>query len=817
MKKIYLIFLVLFAIFSNAKAQELAGYKLCIDPGHGGHDPANDRKINLPNGIIYWESEGNLETALHLDTILKDLGASVLLTRTENDDSDDISLSARSTIANTFGADYFHSIHTNAYNQTTNYTLVLYKGTNSNPAFTKAKEMSDLMAPEIHKVLKTTNANSSGDESFLGFNLGVLNGANMPATLSEGAFHDVPLEGLRLKSTHYLENYAWSIAKSFMIFYNKAGFVDGRVGGIISDDVSHEAMNGVTVTATPGDYTCVVDGNYNGIYALDLPPGSYTLTLIKDGYVNKTTNVTITANNYTDLDIEMMYFNNGKPRADFTVTGLPAGAGQQISFDASNSTDPDGSIVSYAWDFGDGETGAGQTVNHTFASDATYNVKLTVTDNDSKTGSITKQIEIATNPASDARILSVINLENNDVKITWALNPESDAAYRIYVSNSDDLDDFSVLVNEDALVSGTTEHTFSGLAVNAKGYNFKISAIGGGGEGGFSDTYSRVSASDVTNLKTVLIVDGYDRLGSWGKSTHAFANTYMSTLRDAGDVVISSAANEAVVDGAVDLTNYDIVMWFVGDESTADETFSSAEQAKVIAFLENGGNLLVTGPEIGWDLSEKGTASDKAFYANYFKAEYKADGASGYNPATGISGSDFEGVSLDFGQVYPEDYPDEISAVAGAENILTYSNSKNAGVSYRGTFGSSSNTGAVVYLSFPLESVSDKAAITTFMQKMLASFEKAPTAVENLTAGYNIELFPVPVSDELNIRFNINSQSTTKVSVIDFSGKEVYSTTYKNIDKTNIYKVDVNFLKTGLYILKVQGKDISFSKKFVKE
>ena len=51
------------------------------------------------------------------------------------------------------------------------------------------------------------------------------------------------------------------------------------------------------------------------------------------------------------------------------------------SFDGSTSSDPDGTITSHAWNFGDGTTGSGSTVSHTYAACGTYPVTLTVKDN----------------------------------------------------------------------------------------------------------------------------------------------------------------------------------------------------------------------------------------------------------------------------------------------------------------------------------------------------------------------------------------------------------------------------------------------------
>jgi DNA/RNA endonuclease G (NUC1) len=60
----------------------------------------------------------------------------------------------------------------------------------------------------------------------------------------------------------------------------------------------------------------------------------------------------------------------------------PIAEGGSATFSASGSLDPNGTLVSYAWDFGDGLTGSGVSVAHTYAQDGAFTVRLTVTDND---------------------------------------------------------------------------------------------------------------------------------------------------------------------------------------------------------------------------------------------------------------------------------------------------------------------------------------------------------------------------------------------------------------------------------------------------
>ena len=69
------------------------------------------------------------------------------------------------------------------------------------------------------------------------------------------------------------------------------------------------------------------------------------------------------------------------------------------TFDGTASSDPDGHVVSYAWDFGDGLTDTGATPSHTYAQEGTYSYTLTVTDNRGGTDQTTGSIKV-TDPAT---------------------------------------------------------------------------------------------------------------------------------------------------------------------------------------------------------------------------------------------------------------------------------------------------------------------------------------------------------------------------------------------------------------------------------
>ena len=90
----------------------------------------------------------------------------------------------------------------------------------------------------------------------------------------------------------------------------------------------------------------------------------------------------------------------GGPTARFTWNPQNPGIGAAVQFDGTGSTDPDGSIVLWEWDFnGDGATDAtGATVVHSFATPGGQAVTLTVTDDDGNKATVTHTVPVAVNP-----------------------------------------------------------------------------------------------------------------------------------------------------------------------------------------------------------------------------------------------------------------------------------------------------------------------------------------------------------------------------------------------------------------------------------
>ena len=100
--------------------------------------------------------------------------------------------------------------------------------------------------------------------------------------------------------------------------------------------------------------------------------------------------------------------------------------GQQVTFDASGTTDPGSgdTIDSYVWDFGDGNSATGKIVTHIYDNNDTYTVTLTATDNDGSSASTTVDV-VVYNVTPIAFGQSVTTLEDTAVGITLVVEEPS--------------------------------------------------------------------------------------------------------------------------------------------------------------------------------------------------------------------------------------------------------------------------------------------------------------------------------------------------------------------------------------------------------
>ncbi|MEV7528554.1 PKD domain-containing protein [Agrococcus sediminis] len=135
-----------------------------------------------------------------------------------------------------------------------------------------------------------------------------------------------------------------------------------------------------------GDGTTATGATPTHTYATD---GTRTITLsvTDDDGATATTTRQVTVATAPPL--------NAAPTA---IIATPVVTGRTVELDSTGSTDPDGTIAAYAWQLGDGTTATGATPTHTYATDGTRTITLSVTDDDGATATTTRQVTVATAP-----------------------------------------------------------------------------------------------------------------------------------------------------------------------------------------------------------------------------------------------------------------------------------------------------------------------------------------------------------------------------------------------------------------------------------
>ena len=361
-------------------------------------------------------------------------------------------------------------------------------------------------------------------------------------------------------------------------------------------------------------------------------------------------------------------------------------------------------------------------------------------------------------PPSNVRALGKTN---GIVSLAWAVpvsvaNSGAPTNYIIYQSTN------GYGFGNPVSVGNVTNFSISNLTVGVD-YYFRVAAANAGGES-FPSAVVGCRPPQSSSSTKALFVNGFDRYDRTTNLKQNFvAQNYVSPGPTGGNervlprrinafdyvvphgkaisaygMAFDSCHHNAVTNDLVTLTNYPIVIWESGNESTGDESFSSAEQTKVAAFLSGGGNLFVSGSEIAWDLDRSSgpTTADRNFFHNQLHAYYVADSSSSWNfnaNNTSLFAGNTNGTFDDGSKgIYMVGFPDVIAPTNyGTLAGISYSNvaSGAAAVVYNGTAGG----GKVVYLGFPFETITSVTARNAYMASVLNLFTAGPLKFDAIT------------------------------------------------------------------------------------
>lgn len=304
--------------------------------------------------------------------------------------------------------------------------------------------------------------------------------------------------------------------------------------------------------------------------------------------------------------------------------------------------------------------------------------------------------------------------------LSWQSPPAGDTtggeaeSYRVYMSDNGRGFDNGVVTSDPFI-------TIPDLKPGSLNF-FKVTAINKGGES-FPSQVAAVAAPRSGNKVPFLIVNGFDRLDKDSmlrQGDDPLDSVYRMRLEQMNrrDYIVEhaqalhscgyafdSTLNEAIEDGTVELDDYAALDWFVGEDAQVDKSLSKTERAALRRYLDSGGDLLISGSEIGWDLARSGDGVDASFYNLYLKSEYVGNDAATYQ-FNGQAGGLFENLSGSFDDgsegYYDVDQPDRLAANGGSEAVLEYQerHADAAAIAYQGDYD-------LVYFGFPLETVFD--------------------------------------------------------------------------------------------------------------
>lgn len=304
---------------------------------------------------------------------------------------------------------------------------------------------------------------------------------------------------------------------------------------------------------------------------------------------------------------------NTPPIASFTFSA----AGLRTAFSAASSSDPDGTLSSYAWDFGDGTTAAGPTPERLYRAGGSYTVKLTVTDNAGASRTVQQSVTVTNGVPTAGFDLTSDQL---DVSVDGGRSADSDGTITEYAWNFGDgsptvrgrtathrytgggVKTITLTVTDNAGGTSSTTQTVDVRATDAPVARFSSSATG------LRVAFDGSGSSDPDGTVAAYSWDFGDGTGSTeAKPAHAYAapGSYQVTLTVTDNQGATGRLTETVA-----VTN-----------SSPTATFDSTIEALTVTFDASGSrDADGTVTSYGWDFGDGSAAGRGSSPSHTYRA-----------------------------------------------------------------------------------------------------------------------------------------------------------------------------------------------------
>ena len=247
-----------------------------------------------------------------------------------------------------------------------------------------------------------------------------------------------------------------------------------------------------------------------------------------------------------------------------------------ISFNGSGSTDPDGTIVTYAWNFGDGGSGSGAVSSHAYASAGTYTATLTVTDNRGGTNTDSASVSVANRPPTAMAGPDRTAAPGGAVAFDGSASSDADGSIRTYAwAFGDGATASGIAMNHAYATAGV----YSAMLTVTDDLGAVSSDVATVTVGGAATAWTKGFSSTGSDAAYAVAVDAAGNTVVGGAYRGAMPIGTVTTLANAGN------ADMFLVKYAPDGT----VLWARGFGSTGDESLLG------VAIDPLTGNVVATG------------------------------------------------------------------------------------------------------------------------------------------------------------------------------------------------------------------------------
>ena len=317
-------------------------------------------------------------------------------------------------------------------------------------------------------------------------------------------------------------------------------------------------------------------------------------------------------------------------------------------------------------------------------------------------------------------------------------------------------------------------------------------------------TVTSVDFPDAIMMQQELhVISGIHDLVVTNPGAEPWKAMYSASMAQAGELAYAHATRDQFVKFGHAHALGDVLNIYRNVSRTLP-SLTDDEVAMLTDFMDNGGNLMIAGQDIGWDQSGApntyGTPATQAFYTNYMLATFVDDGSSASNTVNFTDTDPIFGAVSNSGimNVFSGNTrPDEIMPIAPATGILTY----NTG-STIGALRAVKNNYKLVYFAVGPEQVAYANVGRSMIQVSHDWFYGTVDIAEfDAALGSLGQAFPVPADGQLNIPVNTLHGDAT-LEVFDIMGRSVMQ---QSVARSSSVILNTSDLSNGVYSYRLRA------------